>query len=470
MKLWGGRFTGQTDASAHAFHSSLPFDKRLFKEDITGSMAHANMLGRQGIISEAHAELIIKGLSEIANDIDSGQLPLEGDAEDIHSFIETELFARIGEAAKHLHTGRSRNDQVALDMRIYVKRAIDDLSSRILVLLETLLDLTKEHRGTIIPGFTHLQKAQPTVLAHHLLAYVSMLKRDLQRLGDCRARTDSMPLGSGALAGTTFPIDREFLRTELDFSEISANSLDAVSDRDFCIEFVSSLSILMMHLSRFCEELILWSTDSFGFIEISDAFATGSSMMPQKKNPDMAELIRGKTGRVYGSLMGLLTLMKGLPLSYNKDMQEDKEAVFDAADTVSQCLLIFNGMLSSIHFNTQAMYQSALKGYTNATDAADWLVKKGLPFREAHEVTGKLVQYGIGQGKALEELSIDELKSICPLFDPGFFKAISIEQCIEARSVPGGPSKEAINQAIEGAEAYIAHIRKNSKNAEEEGC
>ena len=459
MKLWGGRFTGNTDEQANKFNSSVSFDKRLYRQDINGSIAHSEMLGHQGIISKSDADAIIKALKDILADIESGALIIDETAEDIHSFVEAELVSRIGGAGRRLHTARSRNDQVALDMRMYVKEEIGEISSHVINLLEILLSTAKQHTNSIMPGFTHMQKAQPITLAHHLLAYFQMFKRDFERLSDCRKRTDMMPLGSGALASTIYSIDREFVKEKLDFSAITENSLDAVSDRDFCIEFVSCLSIVMMHLSRFCEELILWSTDAFAFIEISDAYATGSSIMPQKKNPDMAELIRGKTGRVYGGLIGLLTVMKGLPLAYNKDMQEDKEAVFDVADTVKTCLIIFGGMLGGIKFNKENMYKSALGGYMNATDVADWLVKKGIPFREAHEIVGKLVIYAINQKKAtLNELSIDELKNISAVFDETLYNAISVETCVNAKNPAGGPAESAVCEAIKKAEAFLKDI------------
>jgi argininosuccinate lyase len=447
-KLWGGRFSGQTDELALCFHSSIAFDSRLYRQDIKGSIAHAQMLGKQGIIPKQDSDAIVKSLEEILTDIESGALKIDMNAEDIHSFVESELVSRIGEPGKRLHTGRSRNDQVALDMRMYVKEEIDATAGLLGQLLSVLLNGAKKHTASIMPGYTHLQKAQPVTLAHHLLAYAQMFNRDCERLKDCRERTDEMPLGSGALASTSYPLDREFVREKLGFSRITANSIDSVSDRDFCVEFVFCLSLVMTHLSRFCEELVLWSTDNFNFVEISDAYATGSSIMPQKKNPDMAELIRGKTGRVYGSLTTLLTMMKGLPLSYNKDMQEDKEAVFDAVDTVKACLSIFHGMFETITFNTDNMYKSALDGYTNATDAADWLVKKGLPFREAHEITGRLVLYAINKKKRLDELTLDELKSISPMFDETLYSAISVEACVNARALPGGPAEKTVLQAI----------------------
>jgi argininosuccinate lyase len=447
-KLWGGRFSGQTDEMALCFHSSIAFDSRLYRHDIKGSIAHAQMLGKQGIITKQDSESIVKSLEGILADIESGALKIDMNAEDIHSFVESELVSRIGDPGRRLHTGRSRNDQVALDMRMYIKEEIDATAALLNQLLDVLLAAAKKNTASIMPGYTHLQKAQPVTLAHHLLAYAQMFKRDRERLKDCRERTDEMPLGSGALASTSYPLDREFVREKLGFSRITANSLDAVSDRDFCAEFIFCLALVMTHLSRFCEELVLWSTDNFSFVEISDAYATGSSIMPQKKNPDMAELIRGKTGRVYGSLTALLTVMKGLPLSYNKDMQEDKEAVFDAVDTVKMSLSVFRGMFETITFNTDNMYKSALGGYTNATDAADWLVKKGIPFREAHEITGRLVLYAIKKKARLEELTLDELKSVSPAFDETLYRAISVEACVNARALPGGPAEKAVLEQI----------------------
>jgi len=448
-KLWGGRFSGKTNEQAGSFHSSIAFDSRLYRHDIKGSIAHAQMLGKQGIITKQDSESIVKSLEGILADIESGALKIDMNAEDIHSFVESELVSRIGDPGRRLHTGRSRNDQVALDMRMYIKEEIDATAALLNQLLDALLAAAKKHTASIMPGYTHLQKAQPVTLAHHLLAYAQMFSRDSERLKGCRERADEMPLGSGALASTGYPLDREFVREKLGFARISANSMDAVSDRDFCAEFVFCLSLVMTHLSRFCEELVLWSTDNFNFAEISDAYATGSSIMPQKKNPDMAELIRGKTGRVYGSLTCLLTVMKGLPLSYNKDMQEDKEAVFDAVDTVKACLSVFHGMFTGIAFNTDNMYKSALGGYTNATDAADWLVKKGIPFREAHEITGRLVLYAINKKARLDELTLDELKSISPVFDETLYKMISVEACVNARGLPGGPAEKAVLKAIE---------------------
>jgi len=455
VKLWGGRFDGHIDEMANHFHSSVSFDQRLYKQDITGSIAHAQMLGRQGIIPESDAKEIVKALGDILSDIESGSLKIDPGAEDIHSFVESTLISRIGDAGRRLHTGRSRNDQVALDMKMYVLEEIRDITALLRALLRTLINLSKQHTRTIMPGFTHLQKAQPITLAHHIMAYFQMFRRDCDRLQDCRKRADEMPLGAGALAATVYPIDREHVKAQLGFSEITANSLDTVSDRDYCIEFVSCLSLIMMHLSRFCEELIVWSTDSFGFIEISDAYSTGSSIMPQKKNPDMAELIRGKTGRVYGSLMGLLTMMKGLPLAYNKDMQEDKHAVFDASDTVKACLSVFTGMISGTDFKKEIMYKSSLGGYTNATDAADWLVRKGVAFRDAHEIIGRLVRFAISESVMLQELSLEQLKGISEIFDETIFDAITVDACVDARNIPGGPAEATVLTAIKHAEDYL---------------
>jgi len=455
MNLWGGRFRQAADLSAHVFNSSIPFDKRLYRHDIIGSIAHAEMLGQQGIIPPEDAARIVEALHGILADMDQGVLSVNPASEDIHSFVEEELTRRIGEAGKRLHTGRSRNDQVALDMHLYIKEETQQLDGCLRRVMGTLLTLAKAHTATVMPGFTHMQKAQPVTLAHHLLAYCQMFRRDCGRLADCRERADEMPLGAGALAATPYPSDRALVREKLGFARLTANSMDAVSDRDFCVEFLSCLSLIMMHMSRFCEELILWSTDAFGFVEIADAYATGSSIMPQKKNPDMAELIRGKTGRVYGHLMGLLTVMKGLPLAYNKDMQEDKEAVFDATDTVSACLAIFDHMVSTATFHPDALRQSAGAGYTNATDAADWLVKKGVPFREAHEMIGKLVLYALERKLPLEELPLVYLKSVSAVFDETFYPAIALDTCVNARAVVGGPAESAVWEAITQAEAFL---------------
>jgi len=433
MKLWGGMFTEKTDEAAMSFHSSIGFDKRLYREDITGSLAHAAMLAKQQIISREDAEAIKAGLLAILADLDAGKLAIDPKAEDIHSFVEAELIKRIGDAGRRLHTGRSRNDQVALDMRMYVKAEIDAITALVDKLIHTLGALAVKHKNDIMPGYTHLQPAQPVTLAAHLGAYIQMFSRDASRLRDCKKRTDCMPLGAGALAGTTFPIDRSYVKDVLGFAALCENTMDAVSDRDFCVEFVSALSLVMMHLSRFCEELINWSATAFAFVKMSDAYSTGSSIMPQKKNPDMAELIRGKTGRVYGSLMTLLTMMKGLPLAYNKDMQEDKEAVFGAADTVKACLAVFEGMIATLEFKTDNMYAAAKEGYTNATDAADWLVRKGLPFRDAHEITGRLVRRAMELGKKLEDMTLEEYTGVSDIFDAGIFEHITVEAAVRAR-------------------------------------
>lgn len=458
MKLWGGRFTKSTDSFTDHFHSSISFDQRMYKQDIFGSIAHAGMLGAQGIIPKADAELIQKTLKEILADIEEGKIEFDEKAEDIHMNMETILISRIGDVGKRLHTGRSRNDQVALDIRMYVKDEIKNIQKLIKDLQVVLNAMAKDNLDTIMPGYTHLQRAQPITFAHHLLAYFEMFKRDMDRLEDVYKRTNIMPLGSGALASTTYPLDRFMVATELDFGGITLNSLDGVSDRDFCIEFLSAISIIMMHLSRFCEEIILWSSHEFKFVELDDGYSTGSSIMPQKKNPDMAELIRGKTGRVYGYLMGLLTTMKGLPLAYNKDMQEDKEGVFAAIDTIEMCLPVFTAMVRTMTVKKDNMYNAAKGGFTNATDAADWLVKQGMPFRDAHEVLGKLVLYCINNNKALEDLSLEEFKAISPVFKDSVYDAIRVEKCVEARNVPGGPSKEWVEKHIALNEDYLRGI------------
>lgn len=449
MKLWSGRFNKDTDSLMDDFHSSISFDYKLYQEDIKGSIAHATMLGKQGIIDMPSSELIVKTLKEIMHDIEQGHVEFSVSAEDIHMNVESILIDRIGDTGKKLHTGRSRNDQVALDMRMHTKEQIIEISSSLSNLIDVLIKKAEVNTDTIMPGFTHLQKAQPITLAHHIMAYVYMFLRDMDRLKDCYKRTDVMPLGSGALAGITYDLDREFVKVQLGFAEISYNSLDAVCDRDFCIELADALSIIMMHLSRFCEEIVIWNNDEFGYVEIDDGFATGSSIMPQKKNPDAAELIRGKTGRVYGDLMGLLTMMKSLPLSYDKDLQEDKEAMFDAEDTVKSCLAVFTKMFDTIVFKNEKMYVSAQKGYTNATDVADYLVRKGIPFRDAHEIVGKLVYYCIGKGIALLDLSLDEFKEFSPKIENDIYEDISLEYCVGIRKLPGGPAKTAVTQSIE---------------------
>ncbi len=454
-KLWGGRFSKSTDTKTDHFHSSISFDKRMYKQDIMGSIAHSKMLGKQNIISKEDSELIQKTLLEILKDIEDGKIVFQEKAEDIHMNIETILIQRIGDVGKRLHTGRSRNDQVALDIRMYLKEEITNIKSLIKDLQTTLLEIANENIDTIMPGYTHLQKAQPVTLAHHFLAYFEMFKRDYERLNDCYKRTNVMPLGAGALASTTYDLDRNFVANELGFDEITLNSIDAVSDRDFCIELASDLSILMMHLSRFCEEIILWSTNEFQFIELDDAYSTGSSIMPQKKNPDMAELIRGKTGRVYGSLISLLTFMKGLPLAYNKDMQEDKEAIFNSVDTVKMCLPVFTSMIKTMNINKENLYKATKGGFTNATDAADWLVKKGVPFRDAHSIVGKLVAHCLTENKSLEDMTLDEFKAISDVFDKSIYEAIDIKKCVQARNVYGGPSNQCTTKAIETNQKYL---------------
>lgn len=455
MKLWGGRFSKPTDKRVDDFNSSIRFDKRMYKQDIRGSIAHATMLGKQGIIAKEDSELIVKTLKEILADIDAGKVEFLIDAEDIHMNIEKILTDRIGDAGKRLHTGRSRNDQVALDIRMYIKDESREVRDLIVTLMEVVLNMAKEHTETIMPGYTHLQKAQPITFAHHLLAYFEMFKRDLGRLDDTVERMDLCPLGAGALAGTTYPLDREFVAKELGFAGVTLNSLDSVSDRDFAIELLSCFSILMMHLSRFCEELILWSSNEFGFVEMDDSYSTGSSIMPQKKNPDVAELIRGKTGRVYGDLNSLLVTMKGIPLAYNKDMQEDKEPVFDAIDTIKLCVNVFTAMLATMKINKDKMLTGAKGGFTNATDAADYLVKKGLPFREAHAVVGKMVAYALDHGKALDEFTMDEFLACSDIFDKDIYDAISMDTCVNDRKVIGGPAKDATEKVIKINEEYL---------------
>ncbi len=459
MKLWGGRFEKDTAKLMDDFHSSIGFDARLYKEDIRGSIAHARMLGRTGIIAAAEAQAIIDGLSGILADIESGSVTFMADAEDIHMNIETLLTARIGEAGKMLHTGRSRNDQVALDLRMYAKSSIVSVQKALYGLCGLLLALADKHKAHCMPGYTHLQKAQPITLGHHFMAYFQMFLRDMDRFSDCYRRTDVMPLGSGALAATTYPLDREMVAKELGFSEITQNSLDGVSDRDFCIEFAACAAICMMHLSRFCEEIILWSTSEFAFAALDDAYSTGSSIMPQKKNPDVAELVRGKTGRVFGDLMGLLTVMKGLPLAYNKDMQEDKEAFFDARDTLLGCLGIFVPMLETLQFDTERMEEGALLGYTNATDLADYLVVKGLPFRDAHAVSGSLVLAASREGRGLSDYTLQELKAYSPLFEADVYDAISLEACVSHRNVTGGPAPDAVARSIQEGKKRLEKFR-----------
>jgi len=457
-KLWGGRFQKATDKKVDDFNSSIRFDKRMYKQDILGSIAHATMLGKQGIIPKADSDAIVAELKNILADIEAGKVEFLIDAEDIHMNIEKILTDRIGDAGKRLHTGRSRNDQVALDIRMFLMDETAEIEEMVRRALHTFIDLAKEHTETIMPGYTHLQKAQPVTFAHHMMAYFEMFKRDLGRLEDCRKRTNVMPLGSGALAGTTYPLDRKFVADQLGFDDVTLNSLDGVSDRDFVIELASALSLIMMHMSRLCEELILWSSHEFSFVEMDDAFSTGSSIMPQKKNPDVAELIRGKTGRVYGHLMGLLTTMKGLPLAYNKDMQEDKEPIFDAIDTVKLCLPVFCDMISTMTVKKENMLKGSKGGFTNATDAADYLVKKGLPFREAHAVIGQLVFYCIERDIALDDLSIAEFREFSPIIDEDIYDAISMDTCVNDRRVIGGPAKDVVMKAIAKAEAFLKNI------------
>ena len=458
MKLWGGRFEKSTDGMVDDFHSSITFDKRLYKQDIEGSIAHATMLGEQGILTPADADAIVAGLKDLLQDIEAGKVDFQLDAEDIHMNVETLLTARIGQAGKRLHTGRSRNDQVALDCRMYVKDVADEAVAHLAELLHALLDAAEAHKADIMPGYTHMQKAQPITLGHHLCAYAEMFRRDIGRFQAAKAAADVMPLGSGALAGTTYPLNRARVAELLGFSQLTRNSLDGVSDRDFVLDYLYACSVTMMHLSRFCEELILWNTNEFQFVEMDDAYATGSSIMPQKKNPDMAELTRGKTGRVYGDLLALLTVMKGLPLAYNKDMQEDKEALFDARDTLIKCLSVFTGMFKTLRFRTDVMRRGASGGFTNATDAADYLVKKGLPFRDAHEVLGKLVLHCIGENKALLDLPLEELRAFSPLFDEDVYTALSMETCVNARRLPGGPAPDMVQQTIDADRAFLRSL------------
>ncbi len=459
MKLWGGRFEKGTDKLVDDFNSSIRFDCRMYKQDILGSIAHSNMLGKCGIISIEESNLIQNTLKDILNDIEAGKIEFEVDAEDIHMNIEKILISRIGDTGKKLHTGRSRNDQVALDIRMYLKDEITVISEMLLNLEDTLIKISQENTGTILPGYTHLQRAQPITFSHHMMAYFEMFKRDYMRLRDCYSRMNVLPLGSGALAGTTYPLDRYMVANELGFSDITQNSLDGVSDRDFAIELASCLSIIMMHISRLSEEIILWSSHEFGFVELDDAYSTGSSIMPQKKNPDVAELARGKTGRVYGSLMTLLTVMKSLPLAYNKDMQEDKEAIFNAVDTVKMCLPVFSNMLATMKLRKANMYKAAQGGFTNATDIADYLVKKGIPFRSAHEIIGKMVLYCIDNNKAIDEMSMEEFISFSDKIQEDVYVEISLEKCVSGRNLPGGPAEETVKKAIQNAQAFLSSVR-----------
>ena len=454
-KLWAGRFEKPTNALLDDFQSSIPFDQRLLECDVTGSIAHATMLGEQGILTMEDSRAIVVGLEGILADYRAGKLEIDMGAEDVHMFVEALLTERIGEAGKRLHTGRSRNDQVALDVRMYALQANTQVKALLMKLCQLLLDLASEHKNTIMPGYTHLQKAQPITLAFHLMAYFQMFKRDVQRFEHAYDEADVMPLGSGALAGTTYPLNRERVAELLGFSQVTDNALDGVSDRDFLISFLAAASTCMMHLSRFCEELILWSTNEFSTAIMDDGFATGSSIMPQKKNPDACELTRGKTGRVYGDLMALLTVMKGMPLAYNKDMQEDKEAFFDAYDTLMKCLPTFTEMLRTTAFKKEEMERSAGLGFTNATDLADYLVGKGLPFRDAHHVSGSLVGKCVKENRALDDLSLEELRAAHPAFDEDVYEAISLSACVERRSLRGGPAPSAVEDSIQRGRMWM---------------
>ncbi|OUP63713.1 argininosuccinate lyase [Drancourtella sp. An177] len=447
-QLWGGRFTKETDQMVYDFNASIGFDKRLYRQDIEGSRAHVKMLGKQGILTQEEVEAILSGLDSILEDVEGGRLPITNQYEDIHSFVEANLIERIGDAGKKLHTGRSRNDQVALDMKLYVREEVKRTDGLLKDLLQELLAIMEGNLSTYMPGFTHLQKAQPITLAHHMGAYYEMFRRDRTRLSDIYRRMNVCPLGSGALAGTTYPLDREYTAELLGFAGATLNSMDSVSDRDYLIEYLAALSTIMMHLSRFSEEIILWNSNEYRFVEIDDAYSTGSSIMPQKKNPDIAELVRGKTGRVYGALMSLLTTMKGIPLAYNKDMQEDKEMAFDAIDTVQMCLPLFTGMIATMKFQNSVMEESAKKGFTNATDAADYLVNRGVPFRDAHGIIGKLVLLCIEKGCALDDLSMEEYKEASQVFEEDIYEAISMETCVGKRLTKGAPGMEAMQEAI----------------------
>lgn len=458
MKLWGGRFNKDTAKMAEDFNASISVDSRLYLQDIEGSKAHALMLGKCGIISTEEASKIINAMEEIRLELESGSVILTSDAEDIHMNIEKLLTEKIGETGKKLHTARSRNDQVALDLRMYLKADTHEILKLFAELSALLLNKAEENINTIMPGYTHMQKAQPVTLGHHFMAYFEMFKRDMDRFADCLKRIDVMPLGSCALAGTTYPIDREMVADILKFSDISKNSMDAVSDRDFVIEFISCCTFGMMHLSRFCEELVIWSTGEFGYIEMDDGYSTGSSIMPQKKNPDIAELIRGKTGRVYGDLICMLTVMKGLPLSYNKDLQEDKEAVFDAGDTLKSCISVFVQMLASITVNKERIKSNLRGGFLNATDLADYLVQKGMPFRDAHETAGRIVNFCIAKDKEPGELSLDEFKSFAPFIEEGIYEFIELEGCLERRNTKGGPAEQRVRQAVENGKVFLKNF------------
>ena len=457
--MWAGRFKKALDSRVNDFNSSISFDCRMYREDITGSMAHAAMLGRQGIISKEDSAAIIEGLRGILSDLDSGALAFDFEAEDIHMFVESVLTSRIGDAGKRLHTARSRNDQVALDIRMYLRSQIDEIISLILRLLEVIYEKASSHIGTVMAGYTHLQRAQPVTYAHYILAYAEMLMRDIGRLRDTRRRMNVLPLGSCALAGTTYPLDREWVAAELGFDGITCNSIDGVSDRDFVLELASALSVIMVHMSRFSEEIILWCSSEFGFIELDDAFSTGSSIMPQKKNPDIAELVRGKAGRVSGDLTALLTMMKGLPLAYNKDMQEDKEAIFDAVDNVKLCLEVFSEMLRTLTVRADRLRASASMGFINATDCADWLVGKGIPFRDAYRITGTLVGICVDAGRPLEALTLEEFRAVSTVFDESVYEALDLDACVARRNVPGGPAPGSVRVQLAQLESFIKEQR-----------
>ena len=459
-QLWGGRFTKETDQLVYNFNASISFDKKLYAQDIRGSIAHVMMLAKQKILTETEKQQIIEGLEGILDDVEKGKLEITDKYEDIHSFVEANLIDRIGDAGKKLHTGRSRNDQVALDMKLYTRDEIAQIDQLLKTLLRTILGIMQENTETIMPGFTHLQKAQPITLAHHMGAYFEMFKRDHERMRDISKRMNTCPLGSGALAGTTYPLDRDYTAKLLGFDGPTLNSMDGVSDRDYLLELLSALSIVMMHLSRFCEEVIIWNSNEYQFVEIDDAYSTGSSIMPQKKNPDIAELVRGKTGRVYGALISLLTTMKGIPLAYNKDMQEDKEMSFDAIDTAKGCIALFTGMLSTMQFKKDNMHASAKNGFTNATDAADYLVNHGVPFRDAHGIVGQLVLYCIEKNIALDDMSLEEYKAISPVFEEDIYDAISMETCVNKRLTTGAPGKAAMEQVIQIYKQYIREYDK----------
>ena len=455
-QLWGGRFTKETDQLVYNFNASITFDRKFYKQDIEGSIAHVTMLGKQGILTNEEAQDIIKTLKEIQSEVENGTLEISSEYEDIHSFVEATLIDRLGDTGKKLHTGRSRNDQVALDMRLYTRQEVMATDALLEELLNVLLRIMEENTETIMPGFTHLQKAQPITLAHHMGAYFEMFKRDRQRLRDIFERMNYCPLGSGALAGTTYPLDRDYTAELMGFYGPTLNSMDGVSDRDYLIEFLSALSTIMMHLSRFSEEVIIWNSNEYQFVEIDDAYSTGSSIMPQKKNPDIAELVRGKTGRVYGALVSLLTTMKGIPLAYNKDMQEDKELSFDAMDTAKGCIALFTGMLDTMKFNQEVMRNSSKNGFTNATDAADYLVNHGVPFRDAHGIVGQIVLYCIDKNMAIDDMSLEELKAISPVFEEDIYDAISMETCVNKRLTIGAPGKEAMEKVIALEKEYLA--------------